>query len=69
MLSERLPARDQGMIYRAVEKIDSTDRRYYLAVRERLEQGKSNSKVFVVFDIISLCGNDLNRVSQTLKFF
>eukprot|EP00116_Pleurobrachia_bachei_P014425 sb/3474687/ len=42
VLSERLPARDQGMIYRAVEKIDSTDRRYYLAVRERLEQGYGN---------------------------
>ena len=39
VLKDRLPTREVGIIYRAVEKIDTADKRYLNAIKDRLEKG------------------------------
>ena len=39
VLKERVSSREASVIYRAVEKIDTPDKRYLHAIKDRLERG------------------------------
>ena len=52
VLKDRLSTRDVGIIYRAVEKIDTPDKRYLNAIKDRLDKGNEASLWWLVNEFI-----------------